>query len=1036
MDLLKPFRRKAPDAPAVKAARDGVIGFRLDSSGRMEAIKAGDSYWTGGVYYSADQYLSNSATGLAYALVVSVWAFRAVNVCADAIAGLRWRVVDKDSREELPDHPLARALRRNEQKLLRKWQWSMKLWGEVFVEKTRNRANYPAGLNWLNNLGVTVDASTGYIRKFMYSAPGGANYAEFDPHEMIFAHTDNPFDDLRGLSPFLTIMDELGIDRDVARVTRAFYANDARPGILLVPENAMSPADATRFMDTWKAQFQGPDKAGKPALLERKVSVIEVQRAPTLDDAGLRESVRREICAAFGVPLSLVDTGAEVTYENKLRDQQWFAESRVIPDGRDIAADINAQAMPFFDASGDAEFEFVFDEIKALSEDALRQTQLTTQRLGAGLITLNEARDAEGLEPLPAGNVLYLGGQPIPVAQLDQMPLAPAPPPVAAQATTTAPHLPAPKPKLLTPGNGNGRERAEWKPATVVRGVTQRQKARPVATKDAGFGFWVSLANNGDLAALWETLFAVDPDADWLAPAEWHLSLCYAAAPQPRAAMTPFVDFQDNYALEPTTVAAERLEVWDTEDGACLVLRVAANDALRALQAECVGRMIYAGLIVSDYSQPEDWKPHVTLAYNVADGLLDKVDAEAIVAGVRLPIEIVQLVDDAPQYTWNLKSVADELAAWEKVALKSTRRAQDFECYVTPPATQAVVRMALAELPAAAGRDGVRAVFAAARQARKEDAVDELPFDDALAAWVFNGAKADAGDIPAHVRAVARMWLKLTGDNAAALDEARVFARRWAGKSFAQTEIDYHIALVDLVMRAFQTGAEGGPAVPRKEFGDLGRAEIRAYLTQGFIDGMHDAGAQVDSADDLTDEARAEIHARANEEAKYWTKLANELYGDMLPQRQFIDFMFQAAFDFQQQCAETGDEIACAEAEKRLASANRAFDEFKMAQRAFIDRMAVWVNKGLGNAFELGKLFAQDNQLLIWVYGDTIEHCASCRVAEGQIHTAREWREAGVAPKQSNLECHGDNCDCGLIPAPAGAEPRGDLSAIPLFGGG
>lgn len=52
----------------------------------------------------------------------------------------------------------------------------------------------------------------------------------------------------------------------------------------------------------------------------------------------------------------------------------------------------------------------------------------------------------------------------------------------------------------------------------------------------------------------------------------------------------------------------------------------------------------------------------------------------------------------------------------------------------------------------------------------------------------------------------------------------------------------------------------------------------------------------------------------------------------------------------------------------------------------------------------------------IWRLGNTIHHCSDCATLDGQIHTAEEWRLAGIAPQSPDLECGGWNCDCRLDP--------------------
>src|SRR5258705_13873171 len=118
--------------------------------------------------------------------------------------------------------------------------------------------------------------------------------------------TDNPFSDLRGLSPMEAVLLDVGVDKDVARTLKAWYSNDARPGMLVIPENDLMDGEAERFTDYWKKNFKGSENAGRMGMLPRNVREIkEMNRAPNIDDVEIREAVRRDICAGFGVPLSI-----------------------------------------------------------------------------------------------------------------------------------------------------------------------------------------------------------------------------------------------------------------------------------------------------------------------------------------------------------------------------------------------------------------------------------------------------------------------------------------------------------------------------------------------------------------------------------------------------------------------------------------------------------------------------------------------------------------------------------------------------------
>lgn len=59
----------------------------------------------------------------------------------------------------------------------------------------------------------------------------------------------------------------------------------------------------------------------------------------------------------------------------------------------------------------------------------------------------------------------------------------------------------------------------------------------------------------------------------------------------------------------------------------------------------------------------------------------------------------------------------------------------------------------------------------------------------------------------------------------------------------------------------------------------------------------------------------------------------------------------------------------------------------------------------------------KNNVMLEWVYGDTIQHCSTCKACAGVVAGALEWEglaELGITPQGADLECGGWRCQCSL----------------------
>ena len=416
-------------ATAAKADDGQIVAWSLSSDGRVNAIKQGSGVYGSGIGYGSDAFsetafgtqiaLSQSTFGWSAAYSVSTWVYRCIEVRKNAVHRMPWAVYSKRSGSKLPRHPLAVNLRQSRQHLFKKIEQSQLLFGETFIELAYNTYNFSAfggtpqtrvnsSLYWLNNNGMAVLVGAGMIVGYAYTAMQGGSPQNFEPDEVAFMKTDNPFNDLRGMSPTEVVMDDIAIDKDVARVVRAYYANDTRTGILLIPKVTLSPGDDELFMATWNKQNQGVNKAGKANLMPYDMSVERVQEPATLDDVQLRESVRRAIAAAYGVPLSLAGGWDDAKYQSLPEQRKSFYEETILPECDNIADFMNTQVMPYYDDSGNAEFRYDYISILALTEDAQKKNDIYSNRLVSGLITRAEARAALGHPVRDVDDVYYI----------------------------------------------------------------------------------------------------------------------------------------------------------------------------------------------------------------------------------------------------------------------------------------------------------------------------------------------------------------------------------------------------------------------------------------------------------------------------------------------------------------------------------------------------------------------------------------------------------------------------------------------------
>lgn len=701
---------------------DAPIAYYLSPNGDVQAIKTGIGYAGAGNFnYSitspyADIPIQSNPTGFAYASIVSTWANRCIDIRKSTINRIPYKIVKRSSGEAVPDHPLAIALKRANsrgQKIFAKHEWSKCVWGETFLYPVKNQYGYNSDIVWLNNLGMEVITLSGYIGGYTYAPINGGRAQTFEPDEIAFLYTDNPFNDLRGLSPFDTILLEVGVDKDIARYVKAWYTNDARPGLMLLPETDLGAVPAQEFMDYWKANFQGPKNAGKPVLMPHMIKdVKEIQQAPKIDDVELRLAVRTEICAKFGVPLAIAGAWDDANYDSVDTQRKSLYEETIIPETEDIDDDFSELVMPFFDEWGDCKLVHDFSSIQVLMEDEGEKTDALNAKLAAGGIMLSEYRAQLDLPPIPNSEIFFRP------AGITVVPLANVGQPTAPEVPTTQPTAPA-APVLEVQPPAIEADKAVGKPTCIM----------------------LKLGANPDLLALQSRVkeMYADSPVRWNTPDDFHVTLLYApnATPEQVKALTVALQAVDPSAMQ---LGVGSLRTFDNVGEHAVHFRISRNNDLLDLQETIYDAAVGAGVAVSSYSVPAAYTPHVTMGYaenkprpvtfqsklKVSPTALVLMDGDTV-AYERSLVETPAPVTPAVPAQ---KSIEDELAAWEKCAKNNHAKAiERFEVHTIPAPLAELIRGSLETGIA------VKDVFASARErlAGKAIQATRLDFENTFA---------------------------------------------------------------------------------------------------------------------------------------------------------------------------------------------------------------------------------------------------------------------------------------------------------------
>lgn len=330
--------------------------------------------------------------------------YSAVNLISGAISSLPIRVyqnVSDGSRVIAPKHRAQRLLDRPTPTMAGdEWRQIMAValltWGNFFALKERGPDGYVTALWPVDPSTVKVTRQDG-SQKLEYFV----GRQRFDESSML--HIRGMSDDgVVGFSPIQQARHMLGMAASLEEFTSKFFANGARPGVILRHPSRLTPDAAERLRAQWHAAHNGSDKAFSTVVLEEGIEVTTLTMPITDSELlGLSRLNLQQIALLFRVPGSLMmtDSGSSMTYSTVESETKAFVQWALRPWLVRIENALLRDPDIFKDVGLGSQFSPRFDVTEMLRGDNKSTAETDVMLLGAGIITVDEARMNLGLNP-------------------------------------------------------------------------------------------------------------------------------------------------------------------------------------------------------------------------------------------------------------------------------------------------------------------------------------------------------------------------------------------------------------------------------------------------------------------------------------------------------------------------------------------------------------------------------------------------------------------------------------------------------------
>jgi HK97 family phage portal protein len=342
--------------------------------------------------------------------------YACVAIKADAAAQPLLRVHDRQSGDELPEHPLRRLIEQpnpymTEFDFFAATMVYLDLAGRSYWEKVRSRAGrvvqlWPLRPDWV----APISSPQAFIAGYEYRVPGIETPITLPPGDVLDFRVFDPLNLYQGLAPVQVAARVGDVDNATTDMIKLFLEKGGMPPGLLTTKQKLVDAEVAGIRRRWRERYGGYEKWTEPAVLD---SDATYQRTGlTFQEMGfdvLDARSEARICMVLRVPPILV--GAKVgldrsTFSNYAEARKALWQDTLMPQYRRLRDECQSDLATEF--GDDLNLRWDVSGVPALQEDQSTLWERALKAFAAGGITRNEYRDMLGQETTPSGDVFVM----------------------------------------------------------------------------------------------------------------------------------------------------------------------------------------------------------------------------------------------------------------------------------------------------------------------------------------------------------------------------------------------------------------------------------------------------------------------------------------------------------------------------------------------------------------------------------------------------------------------------------------------------
>ena len=288
----------------------------------------------------------------------------------------------------------------NANKTFRRWKseliQAVQVSGNAYIHIQRGAGTGKVtGLNFVDprTMSVVTDKH-GVILKWMQKVKGKTQ--EYQPDEIAHFYIQrDPNSPVFGLSPMEPVFWEVRTDQSAMISNYVFFENDAVPAAHFIMDEDLTDKEQKRAIEALRKQIKGADNRHKSIDIKGVKDIKQLSvSAKDMEFHVLRRFTTEKVCAAYGVPKSILNYTNDVNLATSEEQSKKFWQGTILPLEESLAEFINVELLPKI---GVQNIKLVFNpkdfQNKEWNEASSRAD------LSSGILTINEVRELRGLEP-------------------------------------------------------------------------------------------------------------------------------------------------------------------------------------------------------------------------------------------------------------------------------------------------------------------------------------------------------------------------------------------------------------------------------------------------------------------------------------------------------------------------------------------------------------------------------------------------------------------------------------------------------------